>query len=226
MRAAVMVLPGSNRDTDTKYVLHDLLKIKTDLLWYKETDLSPYDLIVIPGGFAYGDYLRAGAIARFAPAVHALGEYVAQKRGLVLGICNGFQVLTESGLLPGALARNEQKKFVCKRVTLRIENSETPFTQFFKAGETVELPIAHAEGRYVDTPDAIERLQHNQQILLTYVGENPNGSVKAIAGITNEARTVFGLMPHPEHNCETLLGSGAGLKFFQSLLHSREAVHG
>ncbi len=226
MRAAVIVLPGSNREQDTKYILRDLLNIETDLLWYKETNLSLYDLIVVPGGFAYGDYLRAGAIARFAPAVQVLGDYVVAKKGWVLGICNGFQILTEAGLLPGALARNEQKKFVCKRVKLRVENTETAFTQFFEPNEIVELPVAHAEGRYFDTPEAIAKLKRNQQILLTYVDENPNGSVGAIAGITNELRNVFGLMPHPEHNCETLLGSGAGLRFFQSLVHSREAVHG
>ena len=226
MRAAVIVLPGSNCDRDAYHVLRECLQIETELLWYRETDLSPYDLIVVPGGFAYGDYLRAGAIARFAPAIQALPDYVATRRGFVLGICNGFQILTEAGLLPGALARNIDQKFICKSVKLHIENADTPFTHIFKLGETFELPIAHAEGRYFDIPAQLEKLQKNKQIFLTYAGENPNGSANNIAGIMNESKTVFGLMPHPERNSETLLGSGAGLKFFQSLVNSLEAVHG
>ena len=226
MKAAVMVLPGSNCDLDAYHVLKDLLQMETKLLWHRETDLSKFDLIVVPGGFAYGDYLRAGAIARFAPAVQALPNYVEAKRGFVLGICNGFQILTEAGLLPGALARNIERKFICKSVTLRIENADTPFTHLFKSGETLELPIAHAEGRYFDMPAEIEKLQKNRQIFLTYAGENPNGSVNHIAGVMNKAKTVFGLMPHPERNSETLLGSGAGLKFFQSLAQSLGVVHG
>ncbi len=225
MKAAVIVLPGSNCDRDAYYVLTDLIRIKTDLLWYRETLLAPYDLVIVPGGFAYGDYLRAGAIARFAPAVQALPQYIASKRGFVLGICNGFQILTEAGLLPGTLARNAQRRFVCKSVRVRIENAETPFTQLFAKGETVELPVAHGEGRYFDTPERIAQLKKKQQIVLTYAGENPNGSVENIAGIMDETKTVFGLMPHPERNSESLFGSGAGLRFFQSLVQSLETGH-
>jgi phosphoribosylformylglycinamidine synthase len=223
MRAAVTVFPGSNCDLDTYHVLQDVLQIETDLLWYRETDLDRYDLVVLPGGFAYGDYLRAGAIARFAPVVQELPEYIEKQRGIVLGICNGFQILTEAGLLPGALTRNIKRQFICKTVTLRVENNATPLTHLFQAGEIIELPIAHGEGRYIAPPEVIERLKKNRQVFLTYYGENPNGSVENIAGIMDETGAVFGLMPHPERNAERLLGSGIGLKFFASLV--QETVH-
>lgn len=218
MRAAVIVFPGSNCDHDTYYVLKELVGIETDLLWYRETDLKKYDLIVLPGGFSYGDYLRAGAIARFAPAVQALPQYIAQQRGIVLGICNGFQILTEAGLLPGALTKNISQRFVCKTVKLRVENHTTPLTHLFRYGEIIELPIAHGEGRYVAPAKTLERLKRNRQILLTYYEENPNGSTENIAAIMDETGTVFGMMPHPERNSERLLGNGDGLKIFQALL--------
>jgi phosphoribosylformylglycinamidine synthase len=226
MRAAVIVLPGSNCDRDAHYVLQDLLHIETDLLGHRETGLFEYDLVIVPGGFAYGDYLRAGAIARFAPAVQALAQYVEKKRGFVLGICNGFQILTEAGLLPGALLKNSERKFICQPVQLRVENADTPFTHLFREGEIIELPIAHSEGRYFNMPAELAKLKQKRLILLTYAAENPNGSVEKIAGVMNEAGTVFGLMPHPERNSEKLFGSGAGLKMFQSLVSSLEAVHG
>ncbi len=220
MRAAVVVFPGSNCDHDTYYVLKELVGVETDLLWYRQTQLDRYDLIVLPGGFSYGDYLRAGAIARFAPVVQALPEYIEKQRGIVLGICNGFQILTEAGLLPGALARNISQKFICKTVKLRVENNATPLTQLLSYGQIIELPIAHGEGRYVAPKDIIERLKRNRQILLTYYGENPNGSMENIAAIMNETGTVFGMMPHPERNSEKLLGTGDGLKIFQALVTS------
>jgi phosphoribosylformylglycinamidine synthase I len=220
VRAAVVVFPGSNCDHDTYYVLKELVGVETDLLWYRQTQLDRYDLIVLPGGFSYGDYLRAGAIARFAPVVQALPEYIEKQRGIVLGICNGFQILTEAGLLPGALARNISQKFICKTVKLRVENNATPLTQLFSYGQIIELPIAHGEGRYVAPKDIIERLKRNRQILLTYYGENPNGSMESIAAIMNETGTVFGMMPHPERNSEKLLGTGDGLKIFQALVTS------
>ncbi len=218
MRAAVVVFPGSNCDHDTYYVLNDLLGIETDLVWYRQTDVDRYDLIVLPGGFAYGDYLRAGAIARFAPVVQALGEYIAKQRGIVLGICNGFQILTEAGLLPGALTKNISQRFICKTVQLRVENNATPLTHLFEYGQIINLPIAHGEGRYIAPAETLERLKRNRQILLTYHGENPNGSVDAIAAIMDETGTVFGMMPHPERNSERLFGSGDGLKIFQALI--------
>jgi phosphoribosylformylglycinamidine synthase I len=220
VRAAVVVFPGSNCDHDTYYVLKELVGVETDLLWYRQTQLDRYDLIVLPGGFSYGDYLRAGAIARFAPVVQALPEYIEKQRGIVLGICNGFQILTEAGLLPGALARNISQKFICKTVKLRVENNATPLTQLFRYGQIIELPIAHGEGRYVASKDILERLKRNRQILLTYYGENPNGSMENIAAIMNETGTVFGMMPHPERNSEKLLGTGDGLKIFQALVTS------
>lgn len=218
MRAAVIVFPGSNCDHDTYYVLKDLLQIETDWLWYRETDLHKYDLVVLPGGFSYGDYLRAGAIARFAPVVQALPEYIERSRGIVLGICNGFQILTEAGLLPGALAPNLSRRFICKTVPLRVENAYTPLTRLCRAGEILELPIAHGEGRYLAAPETLERLKRNRQILFSYYGENPNGSIENIAGIMDETGTVFGLMPHPERNSERLFGTGDGLKLFQGLM--------
>jgi phosphoribosylformylglycinamidine synthase len=224
MRAAVTVFPGSNCDLDAYYVLKDLLQIETDLLWHRETNLDKYDLIVLPGGFAYGDYLRAGAIARFAPVVQELPDYIERQRGIVLGICNGFQILTEAGLLPGALTRNINRQFICKTVTLRIENNATPWTHLFQLGEIIDLPIAHGEGRYVATPEILARLQRNRQIFLTYYGENPNGSLENIAGIMDETGMVFGLMPHPERNTERVLGSGVGLRFFESLVQNLATV--
>ena len=220
MRAAVVVFPGSNCDHDTYYVLKDLLSVETDLLWYRETDLERYDLIVLPGGFSYGDYLRAGAIARFAPVVQALPEYIERQRGIVLGICNGFQILTEAGLLPGALTRNISQRFICKTVKLRVENNATPLTHLFGYGEIIELPIAHGEGRYVAPREILERLKRNRQILLTYYEENPNGSVENIAAITDETGTVFGMMPHPERNSERLFGTGDGLRLFQGVMQA------
>jgi phosphoribosylformylglycinamidine (FGAM) synthase-like amidotransferase family enzyme len=250
VRAAVVVFPGSNCDHDTYYVLKELVGVETDLLWYRQTQLDRYDLIVLPGGFSYGDYLRAGAIARFAPVVQALPEYIEKQRGIVLGICNGFQILTEAGLLPGALTKNLTPQpppsppsplpsegegsrgvrglrggagggvFICKTVKLRVENNATPLTQLFRYGQIIELPIAHGEGRYVAPKDILERLKRNRQILLTYYGENPNGSMESIAAIMNETGTVFGMMPHPERNSEKLLGTGDGLKIFQALVTS------
>ncbi len=220
MRAAVVVFPGSNCDYDTYYVLKDLLGIETDLFWYRRTDLDRYDFIVLPGGFSYGDYLRAGAIARFTPVVQELPEYIARQRGIVLGICNGFQILTEAGLLPGALTRNISQRFICKTVRLRVENNATPLTHLFEYGEILSLPIAHGEGRYIAPHETLERLKRNRQILLTYYGENPNGSVDSIAAIMDETGTVFGMMPHPERNAEKLLGSGEGLKFFLSVVRA------
>ncbi len=219
MRAAVVVFPGSNCDHDTYYVLNDLVKIETDLFWYRRTDLDRYDLVVLPGGFSYGDYLRAGAIARFTPVVEALSEYIAKQRGIVLGICNGFQILTEAGLLPGALTKNLSQRFICKTVKLRVENNKTPLTHLFEYGQIIELPIAHGEGRYIAPPETLEKLKQNHQILLTYHGENPNGSLEGIAALCDETGTVFGMMPHPERNSEGLFGTADGMKIFQALLH-------
>jgi phosphoribosylformylglycinamidine synthase len=225
MKAAVIVLPGSNCDYDAFHVLSEVLGVPTDLLWHEETQLDQYDLVVLPGGFSYGDYLRGGAIARFSPAVLALSDYVAARRGLVLGICNGFQTLTEAGLLPGALAHNVTRQFICKTVALKVENADSPFTNELEAGEHIELPIAHSQGRYVIDPEGLTALKRNRQILLTYAGENPNGSTDAIAGIMDRDGKVFGLMPHPERNSETILGSGDGLRLWKSLVHACQEIY-
>jgi len=225
MKAAVVVLPGSNCDHDSFHVLSEVLKVPTDLLWHEETKLDQYDLIILPGGFSYGDYLRAGAIARFSPAVLALSDYVAARRGLVLGICNGFQMLTEAGLLPGALARNVTRQFICKTVALTVENADTAFTSELHVGERIELPIAHSQGRYVIDPEGLAALKHNRQILFTYADENPNGSLEAIAGVMDRDGRVFGLMPHPERNAEAMLGNGDGLRLWRSIVHACQEVY-
>jgi phosphoribosylformylglycinamidine synthase len=225
MKAAVVVLPGSNCDHDAFHVLKDVLNVPTDLLWHEETKLDPYDLIVLPGGFSYGDYLRAGAIARFSPAVLALGDYVAARRGLVLGICNGFQMLTEAGLLPGALANNITRQFICKTVLLNVENADTAFTSELHIGERIEVPIAHSQGRYVIDPEGLAALRRNQQILFRYADENPNGSMEAIAGVMDRDGRVFGLMPHPERNAETVLGNGDGLRLWRSIVHACQEIY-
>ncbi|GIV04774.1 MAG: phosphoribosylformylglycinamidine synthase subunit PurQ [Fimbriimonadales bacterium] len=218
MKAGVIVFPGSNCDRDAYYALHDVLGYDTEYLWHADArDLRPYGLIIVPGGFSYGDYLRPGAIARFAPIMDSLREY-AERGGLVLGVCNGFQILCEAGLLPGALTRNLSLKFRCKPVHIRVENAETPFTCRYRQGEVLQAPIAHGDGRYVCDDTTLQRLRDNGQIIFRYcspTGEldeawNPNGSIDHIAGVANERFNVLGMMPHPERACELLLGSEDG----------------
>ncbi|MEO0249891.1 MAG: phosphoribosylformylglycinamidine synthase subunit PurQ [candidate division WOR-3 bacterium] len=224
MKAAVVVFPGSNCDLDAYYALQNVLNIPTDYLWHEQTDLSGYELIILPGGFSYGDYLRPGAIARFAKVMSALERFVADG-GRVLGICNGFQILCEAGLLPGALVRNVGLKFVCKPVYLRVENSKSPFTKAYHQGQVLRIPIAHGEGCYVCDEETLQTLRAQNQVLFRYCAPdgsllsewNPNGSTDFIAGITNENFNVLGLMPHPERACEALLGSTDGLGRFESL---------
>jgi len=218
VKAGVIVFPGSNCDRDAYYALRDVLGYEVDYLWHADrTDLSDYGLVIVPGGFSYGDYLRPGAIARFAPMMDAVREY-AERGGLVLGVCNGFQILCEAGLLPGALTRNIGLKFICKPIHIRVENTETPFTQHYRQGEVLTIPIAHGDGRYVCDEATLHQLRANGQILFRYcspTGElgdawNPNGSLDHIAGVANERFNVLGMMPHPERACELLLGSGDG----------------
>ncbi len=217
MRAAVVVFPGSNCDRDAYHALRDVLGYEVDYVWHAERHLDGYDLVVLPGGFSYGDYLRAGAIARFAPIMDAVRAY-AERGGRVIGICNGFQILCEAGLLPGALTRNIGLKFICKHVYVRVENNATPFTRLFCKGEVLRLPIAHGEGRYVCDEMTLRQMEARGQIIFRYCAPdgslsaewNPNGSMHAIAGIANESFNVLGLMPHPERACEALLGSKDG----------------
>ncbi|OKH40459.1 phosphoribosylformylglycinamidine synthase I [[Phormidium ambiguum] IAM M-71] len=217
MKFGVLVFPGSNCDRDVLYVTRDLLKQPTRMVWHEETDISDLDVVVVPGGFSYGDYLRCGAIARFSPVMKATVEH-ANKGKLVLGICNGFQVLTEAGLLPGALVRNRDLHFICDRVPLRVERTDTPWTNSYQTGEVITLPIAHGEGNYYADADTLARLEDNGQVLFRYEGENPNGSLNNIAGICNEKGNVLGMMPHPERASDPILGGTDGLKLFEGLL--------
>jgi phosphoribosylformylglycinamidine synthase subunit PurQ / glutaminase len=226
MKFAVIVFPGSNCDGDAQRAVELALGQPADLIWHQTASLDGYDAVIVPGGFAYGDYLRAGAIARFAPVMEAVRAHAAAGRP-VLGICNGFQVLTEAGLLPGALLANDRLQFRCDIVRLRVETADTPFTGDYAAGQEIRLPIAHGQGCYYADPATLEGLREHDQIVFRYAGENPNGSVDGIAGIVNRGRNVLGLMPHPERAVHPLLGSADGAAVFTSLLHAwrRQVVH-
>jgi len=225
MKAAVIRFPGSNCDQDCHHALQNVLGIPTDYVWHKESSLTGYDLVVLPGGFSYGDYLRCGAIARFSPIMKAVIDY-ASHGGLLIGICNGFQVLTESRLLPGALVRNRSLHFVCQPQFVRVESVDNPFMKSALTGQLLQIPIAHGEGNYTADPATLRELLWNRQIVLRYCdargitsdAANPNGSVENIAGICNADRNVFGLMPHPERACEPRLGSESGRVIFESVL--------
>jgi len=217
VKFGVVLFPGSNCDADAVHVLKDVLGQPTVELWHKDRDLQGCETIIIPGGFSYGDYLRCGAIARFSPIMEEVSRHAASG-GKVLGICNGFQILTEAGLLPGVLLRNASLKFICQEVELQVENADTPFTDGMKKGDLLKMPIAHAEGNYFIEDEGLERLEGNGQVVFRY-RHNPNGARNDIAGIVNERRNVMGMMPHPERAAEALLGSADGLKVFLSLLN-------
>ncbi len=227
MKFAVVVFPGSNCDHDAHYAAQHVLGQDAELIWHKDTSLGGADVVVLPGGFAHGDYLRTGAIARFSPIMQEVKSFAAAG-GPVLGICNGFQVLLEAGLLPGAMLRNEGLHFRCEHVHIKVEQTDTPFTLACTTGQTLRIPIAHGEGNYYAEPDAVARLERNRQVVFRYVDAsgaptrdaNPNGSVSNIAGICNEARNVVGLMPHPERACELALGSADGLPLFESVMRA------
>jgi len=224
MKFGVIVFPGSNCDHDAYHVISKHVGQPVDFIWHRDTDLRGYDAVIIPGGFSYGDYLRAGALARFSPVMNSVKEFAA-KGNLVLGICNGFQILCEAGLLPGALIRNRELHFVCAHVNVRVESVNTPFTHELKPGNILSLPIAHAEGNYVCDDQTLAELQHEDRIIFRYCDRdgqvtdeaNSNGSRDNIAGICNQKRNVLGLMPHPERACEDLLGSSDGREVFRSL---------
>ena len=208
----VVVFPGSNCDRDVVTVTRGLLDFPTRLIWHQDTDLSDVDVVVLPGGFSYGDYLRCGAIAHFSPAMQAVKEF-ADKGGYVLGICNGWQILLESGLLPGALVRNQKLKFICDRVGLKLERQDLPWTQGYSSERILSMPIAHGEGSYYCDGDTLKRLEDNNQVVWRYCDNgngvaNPNGSVSSIAGICNPAGNVLGMMPHPERAVESILNLG------------------
>jgi len=216
MKFGVIVFPGSNCDHDAYYAVESVLGQPVTFLWHESHDLENCDAIIVPGGFAYGDYLRTGAIARFSPVMESVARF-AGDGGLVLGICNGFQILCEAGLLPGALMRNAGLKFICKPVRVRVENADTPFTNACHKGEVLTMPIAHMEGNYFCDEPTLEALRREERIVFRYV-ENPNGSLDNIAGICSPGRNVLGLMPHPERASEALLGSSDGFRVFQSLV--------
>ncbi|MCZ8516167.1 phosphoribosylformylglycinamidine synthase subunit PurQ [Paenibacillus filicis] len=226
MNFAVLVFPGSNCDIDCYKAVEDTVGQPVEYVWHTETDLSKYDCILVPGGFSYGDYLRCGAIARFAPVMGALVKAAAEGK-YVLGICNGFQILTEAGLLPGALMRNRELKFRCHQALLQVENAKTAFTSDYEQGEIISIPIAHGEGNYYCDEATLAELKANNQIVFRYkTGENPNGSVEDIAGICNKAGNVLGMMPHPERAISELLGSADGKRMFTSILSTWREQHG
>jgi phosphoribosylformylglycinamidine synthase len=224
IRVAVIRFPGSNCDEDT---LRAAARAGATAyyVWHRDTDLDQADVVMLPGGFAYGDYLRAGAIARFSPVMAAVTEH-ARAGGAVLGICNGFQILCEAGLLPGALMRNAGLQFLSRPVDVRVERTDTPFTCAYAAGTIIRVPIAHGEGRYVATDDTLRALEAEGRVVLRYVGENPNGSAADIAGITNAERTVVGMMPHPERAADPLLGGAPGAGVFASVLQCLPTLQG
>ena len=230
MKFGVLIFPGSNCDHDAFWTAREVMGQPATMLWHESHDLENCDAIVVPGGFAYGDYLRTGAIARFSPVMQSVQKFAAAG-GLVLGICNGFQILTEAGLLPGALMRNAGLKYICKQVHLRAESTDSPFTHRLVKGEVLQMPIGHMEGNYFCTQDELHRLQAEDRIAFRYCtpgGEitqeaNPNGSLYNIAGILNEKRNVLGMMPHPDRSSEQLLGSADGWKIFASMVEALTA---
>jgi phosphoribosylformylglycinamidine synthase I len=231
VKFGIIVFPGSNCDHDAYHVISKHVGQPVDFIWHRETNLNSYDALIIPGGFSYGDYLRAGALARFSPVMESVKKFAMNGR-LVLGICNGFQILCEAGLLPGALIRNRDLHFICEHVTVRVESANTPFTNEMTAGSILRIPIAHAEGNYVCDAATLAELQKDDRIIFRYCdargnvtnAANPNGSRDNIAGVCNRARNVVGLMPHPERACEDLLGSSDGRDIFRSLAATLAAV--
>ncbi|MGH9139835.1 MAG: phosphoribosylformylglycinamidine synthase subunit PurQ [Vicinamibacterales bacterium] len=225
MRFGIVVFPGSNCDQDAFHAAKDLFGQDAEYLWHKDADLKGVDVVILPGGFAHGDYLRTGAMARFSPIMAPVRAF-AQRGGPVLGICNGFQILLEDGLLPGAMLRNKGLKYRCEHVHLRVEQTDTPFTAATRVGDVLKIPIGHGEGNYFAPPDMLTQLEANRQVILRYTDPlgrvadawNPNGSVNAIAALCNETRNVVGMMPHPERACEPLLGGTDGRVIFESIV--------
>jgi len=225
MRFGVVIFPGSNCDTDAWYALHDVMGQETRYVWHHETDLRDYDCVILPGGFSYGDYLRTGAIARFSPVMNAVSEF-ADRGGLVIGICNGFQILLEAGLLPGAMMRNQGQLFICRYVNVRVESTNSPYSRAMQQGAVLRIPIAHGEGNYYCDAATLAELKANDQIIFRYCDAdgdltpegNPNGSLDSIAGICNKQRNVLGMMPHPERCSDPILGSADGRLVWESLL--------
>ncbi|HLK64751.1 MAG TPA: phosphoribosylformylglycinamidine synthase subunit PurQ [Bryobacteraceae bacterium] len=221
MKFGVIVFPGSNCDHDAFYAVSASFGQKAEWIWHDSHSVGDVDAVILPGGFAYGDYLRCGAIAKFSPVMQAVKDYAADG-GLVLGVCNGFQILVEAGLLPGALIRNRSLKFICRDVHLRVETTRSPFTGAAHRGEILRMPIAHGEGCYYASEQTLDELEAEDRVAFRYL-DNPNGSLRNIAGILNAQRNVMGLMPHPERACDELMGSSDGLTIFESMLRTVQA---
>lgn len=227
MKFGIIVFPGSNCDHDCYHAVKHVFGQEAEYIWHKSTEIKGFDCLILPGGFSYGDYLRTGAIARFSPVMKEVVSF-AEKGGLVLGVCNGFQILAEAGLLPGVLMRNRGLKFICKRVHLKVENASTVFTSMYKSGQVVEIPIAHADGNYFAGEETLKALEDTGRIVFRYAtadgkvtfDANPNGSAHNIAAIVNEKGNVMGTMPHPERACEEALGGTDGRPVFESILRS------
>ncbi len=227
MKFGIVVFPGSNCDHDVYHVAKHLLGQEASFLWHKETSLGGADCVVLPGGFAHGDYLRCGAMARFSPIMRAVAEF-AERGGMVLGICNGFQILAEAGMLPGALLRNAGLQYICRDVFVRVERQDTPYTARLKPGTVLKMPIGHGEGCYYAPEEVLRGLEEKRQVVFRYCDaggsvtaeSNPNGSLRAIAGVCNERGNVLGLMPHPDRCAEEILGNAQGRKLFESIVHS------
>jgi phosphoribosylformylglycinamidine synthase I len=230
LKFAVVVFPGSNCDADCFHIAKDLLGCEAEYVWHKDTDLKGADAVILPGGFAYGDYLRAGALARFSPVMESVAEF-AKAGGPVLGICNGFQVLLEAGLLPGAVRVNKTLRYICRDVFLRVESNETAFTRLYEPGQVVKMPIGHGEGNYTAPPEVLDALARERRVVFRYCDEagrltddaNPNGAEDAIAGIANRGGNVVGLMPHPDRCSEGVLGNDIGRRMFESVVHALAA---
>lgn len=218
MKAGVIVFPGSNCDHDAWYAVNENLHGRAEFIWHDSANLGDIDAVILPGGFAYGDYLRCGAIARFSPVMQAVKKFAADG-GLVLGICNGFQILVEAGLLPGALLRNRELKFICREVQLRTETTASPFTSKLQKGQVLRIPIAHGEGQYFADERTLDELEAEDRVAFRYL-DNPNGSARSIAGILSRERNVMGMMPHPERACDPLMGSTDGLGILESMLQT------
>lgn len=224
MKFAVLVFPGSNCDIDMYHAIKDELGEEVEYVWHSQTDLSSFDGILVPGGFSYGDYLRCGAMANQSNIMSEVKK-AADAGKPVLGVCNGFQILTEAGLLPGALLRNQNLKFMCRTVQLKVENNNTLFTNQYEQGQVIDIPIAHGEGNYYCDEETLQKLKDNNQIVFTYSGENPNGSLEDIAGIVNERGNVLGMMPHPERAVDALVGGADGLAVFKSIVKQWRENH-
>jgi len=219
MKFGVVIFPGSNCDHDCYYAVQAVIGKPVEFIWHQDTSLKGFDAVILPGGFSYGDYLRTGALAKFSPVMQSVKEF-ADKGGLIIGICNGFQILTESGLLPGALMRNVTRQYICKFLDISTETTNSPFTNQMTKGKVLRIPIGHGDGNYFADPETLKRLNAEDRVAFRYHGENPNGSLQNIAGILNEGRNVLGMMPHPDRSSEAILGSTDGKLIFESMVNA------